>query len=281
MKKLIIMVVALALLVVGFGMADPGINETPENQYVTITTKLDVDGAMTASAKVDYRIDSLDDVRNPIMDALGDRHYTSLYKDDTVVNQYGTLQYTKSLGVDTRTQLTGGSNILASKDIDFVGDAASDITSDEYINVDGVFAGTANINTWALCMMAAADTTQGFPAGCNFAEAQSKTRLTYAKVHTDTSDRFVVVRSDANVDLRHTILVEETASGPSYGDVEADMYVLIQESRNPGDITKVPPRATMHEKIEITDKTRVDDSDIYNFEKDMHYRSGIPLRATT
>jgi len=37
----------------------------------------------------------------------------------------------------------------------------------------------------------------------------------------------------------------------------------------------------MHEKIEITDKTRVDDSDIYNFEKDMHYRSGIPLRATT
>ena len=137
MKKLGIMVIALALFVAGMAMADPGINAVSETQGLsTSTTVVGVGNFNHASSVVITAIDGND---------LGDvpagldqfRYYTTVYTEDTQNSENGYLSYDKDLDVNTGNMLLGQYNVQAVKQITYVGIDASSILTTDYMMLDG------------------------------------------------------------------------------------------------------------------------------------------------
>ena len=87
---------------------------------------------------------------------------------------------------------------------------------------------------------------------------------------TDTDALFVTDSADTPVVVDHDVRVDSIAVGnasyPSVGKVSAYAEGLIMEGR--GNNTK------MYQTIEWSEETSVD-GDIYLFDKDMHYESGV------
>ena len=266
MKKLAIMVIALALLT-GFAMADHGINQTPETQGITTATTIDAVGNFASTTDIQWRI-TTDDAGLSGIPPLGAAatHYASAYTEDTYSNGIGLIAYDKNMDVETSEQLAGQWNIDADKQIAFVGVDGARVYSDEYIMVDGVANSSATADEM-LCVFAAA-ATETFPAYCNFAEAGSTIDMTVANVRTNSMDRFIVPSGDTTVELEHDIAVTELITDlPSMGSASAFMNVLIMEAY--GDTPD-----TMGEKIEFGEVTSVY-GDITAFLKDMNYVSGM------
>ena len=266
MKKLAIMVIALALLT-GFAVADHGINQTPESQGITTATTIDAVGNFASNTDVAWRITTDDAGLNgiPPLNA-GSTHYASTYTEDTMSNGVGLIAYDKNMDVETSEQLAGQYNIDADMQLSFVGVDGARVYSDEYIMVDGV-ARNDTTSDQMLCVFAA-DATENFPAYCNFAEAGSTIDMTVANVRTNSMNRFIVPSGDTTVELEHDIAVTELITDlPSMGSASAFMNVLIMEGY--GDTPE-----TLGERIEYSEVTSVY-GDISTFLKDMNYVSGM------
>ncbi|MDD3092352.1 MAG: hypothetical protein PHG80_12060, partial [Methanoregulaceae archaeon] len=136
MKKLAIMVIALALLT-GFAVADPGINQTPETQGITTATTIDAVGNFASTTDLQWRITTADAGLNgvPPMTQTGAAYYASTYEEDTYSNGVGLIAYDKNMDVETSNQLAGQWNIDADKQLAFVGVDGARVYSDEYIMV--------------------------------------------------------------------------------------------------------------------------------------------------
>ena len=268
MKKLAIMVIALALLA-GFAMADRGIDPIPETQGITTATTIDAVGNFASTTDLQWRI--TDDAAGlagiPPLGA-GAAVYASAYTEDTYSNGVGLIAYDKNMDVETSAQLAGNWNIDADKQLAFVGVDGARVYSDEYIMVDGVGNWTW-IEDVMLCVFAD-DAINYAPAYCNFAEAGSTIDMTVANVRTNSMDRFIVNSGDTTTELEHDLAVTELITDlPSMGSASAFMNVLImEEGVDPFDI---PP---MMEKIEFGELTSVT-GDITSFLKDMNYVSGM------
>jgi len=267
MKKLAIMVIALALLT-GFAVADPGINQTPETQGITTATTIDAVGNFASTTDLQWRITTADAGLNgvPPMEQAGSAYYASTYEEDTYSNGVGLVAYDKNMDVETSNQLAGQWNIDADKQLAFVGIDGARVYSDEYIMVDGVGVNTT-VTDKMLCVFAG-DATTAFPASCNFAEAGSTIDMTVANVRTNSMDRFIHPSSDTTVELEHDLAVTELITDlPSMGSASAFMNVLIMEAY--GDTPD-----TLGERIEFGELTSVN-GDITAFLKDMNYVSGM------
>ena len=267
MKKLAIMVIALALLT-GFAVADRGIPNVPETQGITTATTIDAVGNFASTTDIAWRItDDANGVGG--IPPLGEESvvYASAYNEDTFSNGVGLIAYDKNMDVETSAQLSGQYNIDADKQLAFVGVDGARVYSDEYIMVDGVGNRTDTADVM-LCVFAAAQ-TEVFPAYCNFAEAGSTIDMTVANVRTNSMDRFIVNSADTTTELEHDIAVTELITDlPSMGSASAFMNVLIMEEYANADAP------TMQEKIEFSELTSVY-GDISTFLKDMNYVSGM------
>jgi hypothetical protein len=264
MKKLAIMVIALALLT-GFAVADHGIDPVPETQGITTATTIDAVGNFASTTDLAWRITDDPDGLSGVP-PLDTTYYASTYTEDTYSNGVGLIAYDKNMDVETSEQLAGQWNIDADKQIAFVGVDGARVYSDEYIMVDGV-ANESATSDEMLCVFAAA-ATETFPAYCNFAEAGSTIDMTVANVRTNSMDRFINPSGDTTVELEHDIAVTELITDlPSMGSASAFMNVLIMEAY--GDTPD-----TMGEKIEFGEVTSVY-GDITAFLKDMNYVSGM------
>jgi hypothetical protein len=261
------MVIALAMLVTGFAMADPGIKQTPETQGITTSTTIDAVGNVASSTELQWTMTDETDVRD--VAALEGTVYATSYSEKTQSHGTGLILYDKEMDVETSGVVTGLYNVEATKQIAFAGVDGARIVSTDMIFVDG--AGTYGEEDPEKVICPFFDDSDGsaLPTFCNRAQAGSTIDMTIANVRTTSNDRFVMPAGDYQVELNHDILVTELVEGlPSMGTASAYMDVLIQEGRG-GDDT-----SSMFEKITFKEETTIT-GDISTFEKLMHYESGI------
>jgi hypothetical protein len=268
MKKFGIMVIALALLVTGFAMADRGITPVPETQGIVTSTSVNVVGNFASSTEMQWRItDNAGGLpATPALVAPG-AIYESTYSEDTQTQGVGLMLYDKEMDVETSGQISGQWNVEATKQIAFIGIDGASVVSTDNIMVDGA-AQNKTTSTAVICPFAS-DVSEQFPAYCNRAQAGSTIDMTVANVRTTTTDRFVQPSGDHPVELNHDLRVTElVADVPSVGFASAYMDVLIQEG-GAGNAN-----STLMERIEFHGETSVDGA-ITLFDKLMHYESGM------
>ena len=265
MKKLGIMVLALALLVVGIAMADTGVNQTFETQGVDIVTSIQAEGNMMSTTDVTWKQSSVVPIADMPPAPSAGSYYVSTYSEDTMSNGVGLIGYDKSTRLETKSRLPGQSNIEATKEISFYGADGAEITSTDNIFLDGTgnYSATKDL---AICVFAAGK-SDFIPRFCNTVEAGSTFTMQIVNARTETNDRFVVPAADQSpVELNHNIRVDMYDDIPSYGSVSAFMEGMIQEGRN--NWTK------SYEEIEFSEESKVDGW-VMLFDKDMAYESGI------
>jgi hypothetical protein len=280
MKKLVIMVVTLALLT-GFAMADRGIPPVPETQGITTSTSVNLVGNFASSTETQWRITD-DPFGLPGVPPLFPESaiYESTYTEDTQSHGVGLMLYDKEMDVETSGQISGQWNIEATKQIAFVGIDGAYVVSTDNIMVDG--AANPYVTEYAVICPFASAVTELFPAFCNRAQAGSTIDMTVANVRTTTADRFVMPSADHPVELNHDIRVSELVTDvPSVGMASAYMDVLIQEGRaietSMTDDSIVGVNGfhdPLMERIEFHEETTADGA-ITLFEKLMHYESGM------
>ncbi|MCU0629287.1 MAG: hypothetical protein MUE45_07405 [Methanoregulaceae archaeon] len=267
MKKFVFLFVTMAIIV-GFAMADNGIDPVPETQGIVTSTTIDAVGNFASSTEMQWRTTSNDGglTDTPALTDDG-AIYESTYTEDTVSNGVGLIYYDKELDIETSAQITGQYNVEATKLLEFIGIDGARVVSTDNIFVDGA-ANSAETSESVICPFAS-DVTTIFPAYCNRAEAGSTIDMTVANVRTTSSDRFVTSSGDHTVELNHDILVTELIDDyPSSGTASAYMEVLIQEG-GADDASD-----DLMERIEFSEETTIT-GDITSFEKLMHYESGM------
>jgi hypothetical protein len=271
MKKLAIMVIALAMLVTGFAMADPGMNQTPETQGWSSTTTANVYGNIASSASLTWEMSGNDDVRSIDLADAGERAYVVTYSEDTYSNGIGDIRYDKALEIETMAVHDGAWNVYATKQIAFAGVDGARIYSDDDNMIDGAGTGFANADAPVLCpFFPEAGTDVG--AFCNTVKMGSSIDMTFADVRTTLEgDRFIIPKTDDMVEKNYEISVTpftfaDGTSIPSIGSASAYMDVLVRESR---DIN-----GNLHEQVRYSESTDVD-GEITAFEKIMHYESSF------
>ncbi|MDD1709093.1 MAG: hypothetical protein LUQ33_07995 [Methanoregulaceae archaeon] len=268
MKKFGIMVIALAMVICGFAMADRGIDPVPETQGIVTSTTIDAVGNFATSTEMQWRTTSNEGGLTATPPLMGSGAiYESTYTEDTMSSGTGLILYDKEMDIETSGQITGQYNVEANKLLEFVGVDGARVVSTDNIFVDG--AANPAVTTENVICPFAADVTETFPAYCNRVEAGSTIDMSVANVRTTSTDRFIMPSGDHTVELNHDILVTELVDGlPSQGTASAYMDVLVQEG-GAGDAN-----ASLMERIEFFEETTVS-GDITNFEKLMHYESGM------
>ncbi len=269
MKKLGILVIALAMLSVGFAMADPGMKPVPETQGISTSTSITGTGNLESSTELQWTITNLEPLGDvPPLDATesGSTYYANAYMEKTMNHASGDVGYNKELDVETAAVGTGLTNVQTTKIITFES-ASSRLTSEESIFIDGAGIAYAEPDTPIMCPFSAPE--EGFtnPAFCNRAEAGSYIDMTVANVRTSADTRFIMPVADDKVELNYDIVVTDLEEVPSLGQADAYMEVVIREGRK---TAKYP--TGMFEEIKYTDSTSVFGAILF-FEKDMHYES--------
>ncbi len=274
MKKLGILVITLAVLAVGFAMADPGMKPVPETQGISTFTVVEGTGNLETSTTLEIQISNVEQLGLiPPLHELADVEagstvYSAGYDEDTGNELAGDLMYTKEMDIETDAVGAGLSNIKTNKIIEYEGiSVASRITSDENIYVDGMGLAWEEDASPNLCPFAAAE--EGFtnPAFCNRVQSGSYIDMSIANVRTSADTRFIIDNSDDMVELNYDIEVDMLDGGPSIGGAEAYIKGVLREGR----MVKDYPTG-MFEEIEFEDSTSVFGW-ILDFGKDMHYES--------
>jgi hypothetical protein len=267
MRKFGILVIALALLVTGFAMADRAIAPVPETQGIVTSTSVNVVGNFASATEMQWRItdDPFGLPTIPPLDVAA-AIYESTYTEDTQSHGVGLMLYDKEMDIETSGQISGQWNVEATKQIAFIGIDGAYVVSTDNIMVDG--AANPDVTAENVICPFASTVTEVFPAYCNRAQAGSTIDMTVANVRTTTTDRFVQPSADHPVELNHDLRVTELiADVPSIGMASAYMDVLIQEGSGAAP-------ATLQERIEFHEETSVDGV-ITLFDKLMHYESGM------
>jgi hypothetical protein len=266
MKKFGIMIIALALIVVGMAMAEPGIPQVNEVQGLSTSTTVIAAGNFNAATSVAITLTSGQCITG-IPPLTGGTYYSSVYTEDTQNSEVGYVSYDKDLDVSTANKLSGQYNIQAVKQITYLGVDASSIITTDYMNINSAGTNYGNIGAVTICPFGAA--TQA-PTFCNLVETGSTMGLTVANLNTQMADRFIMKSADPGVAISNSVGVSPYASDlPSMGSVSAYIKGTIKEGgRNNSAAT------SLYETVAFSDTTGVSGT-ITTFGKSMSYTSAF------
>ena len=260
MKKLTIMVIALAMLVAftGMAMADTGINQVPETQGIVTATNIEALGTVTESDSVVWLLGFPDLDVPPLVGT----YYAMSYTEDTIADQ-GLVSYVKGQSLDTANKVAGTYNFNTGKVVEFVGlDTGRMITSENMV-LDGASVGVATTDFF-ICPFAE-DVTTVIPPFCNIVEVGSDADVTIASLTTAANERHVMASGDPAVEINYGIKMTGFGDVPAMGSATAYIDAHIQEAR------------TADGKAEdVTySETSTAAGDISLFQKAIAYQSGL------
>ena len=235
MKKFGIMVIALAMVVVGMAMADPGIPAVREVQGLSTSTTVIAMGNFNSASSVNLQIitgnASLSDIP-PLADGCDSSMdgilYQSVYTEDTQNSEFGYVSYDKDLAVSTGNKISGEYNVQAVKQITYLGIDASSVLTNDYMMVDGAGEDYGTIGQKTICPFGS--TTAKAPSFCNIVETGSAMNLKVANLNTQMGDRFIMKSADPGVEIYNNVGVGAYAADvPSKGSVSAFIKGSIKE----------------------------------------------------
>jgi hypothetical protein len=272
MKKLGIMVIALALFAVGMAMAEPGVPQVQEVQGLSTSTTVIAAGNFNAASSVqitnmhnptDEGSAGLSDVP-PLENAV---YYTSLYTEDTQNSEVGYISYDKDLDVTTANRISGQYNVQAVKQITYLGVDASSIITNDYMLVDGAGVDYGSIGESMICPFGSEAQA---PAFCNRVETGSNMNLKVANLNTQMGERFIMKSADPGVAVYNNVGVGSYAADlPSKGSVSAYIKGSVKEG---GRGTDAEDSDNLYETVVFSDSTGIS-GDISTFAKSMSYSS--------
>jgi hypothetical protein len=273
MKKFGILVIALALLVVGMAMAEPGIPKVNEVQGLTTSTTVIAAGNFNAASSVDITImangahppyGNLATIP-PLNNAL---LYQSIYTEDTQNSEVGFISYDKDLDVSTGNKVSGQYNIQAVKQITYLGVDASSIVTNDFMMEDGAGNDYGTIGSKMICPFGSSAWAPDF---CNRVETGSNMNLKVANLNTQMGDRFIMKSADPGVTIFNNVGVSSYAADlPSKGSVSAFIRGSIKEGGREG--TTPEDNEDLYMTMVFSDSTGVS-GDITSFAKAMSYTS--------
>ncbi len=270
MKILRILLIILAMLSVGFAMADPGMKPVPETQGISTSTSIKGVGNLETSTTlmiIGSSGEPLGDIPPLDSQVSGSTYYVNAYEEKSMNLGSGVVGYTKELDIETGAVGTGLSNVKSTRIITFDGGSTSRLTSEESMFIAGSGMPYAEGDNPSICPFSGSEGGFSNPAFCNQAEAGSYIDMTVANVRTSTDSRFIVSSADSGVELNYDIVVTDLEGAPSTGGAEAYIKVIIREGRN----SATYPTG-MFEELKYSDSTSIF-GDIMFFEKDMSYVS--------
>ena len=235
MKKLGIIVIALALVVVGMAMAEPGIPPVRETQGLSITETVVGTGNFNRATSV--RIDIITGNKSlteipPLADACDTSRdgvmYQSVYTEDTQNSGVGYITVDKDLDVSTGAKILGEDNVKAVKQYTYIGADASSLITNDYMMIDGAGEDYGSIGEQATCPFGS-QTTKA-PTFCNVVETGSNMNLKIANLNTQMAERFIMKSADPGVAISNAVGVSSYAADvPSSGSVTAWIRGSIKE----------------------------------------------------
>jgi hypothetical protein len=264
MKKFGIMVIALALLVVGMAMAEPGIPQVQEVQGLGVQTTVIAAGNFDQETSVAIVLTSGQGIAEVPPLTCG-TYYSSVYSEDTQNSEVGYISYDKDLDVTTANRLAGQYNVHAVKQITYLGVDASSIITNDYMNINSAGNNYGNRSDVSMCPFGGATKAPSF---CNFVETGSNMNLKVANLNTQMGDRFIMKSADPGVAIFNNVGVSSYAADlPSKGGVSAFIKGSVKEGgRN------TATAEALYETFSFADTTGVS-GDISTFAKAMSYSS--------
>jgi hypothetical protein len=272
MKKLGILVIALALFVAGMAMAEPGAIAVAETQGLSVSTTVIGAGNFNAASSVQLSIMNSDgDDLTTIPMADNFTLYTTVYTEDTQNSEMGYISYDKDLDVSTANKLTGQYNVQAVKQITYLGIDASSILSNDYMMLDSAGDQYGGMADQLICPFA---TDTEAPSFCNVVETGSSVNLKVANMNTQMGERFIMKAADPGVQIYNNVAVGAyDASLPSKGSVSAFIQGSIKEGGASGDGRRDSIASTDLAETFVFKDTTGFSGDITSFAKSMSYTS--------
>jgi hypothetical protein len=263
MKKLTIMVIALAMLVAftGMAMADTGINQVPETQGIVTSTNIEALGTVTETDSIVWALGFPDLNVPPLAD--DGVYYVMSYTEGTIADQ-GLVSYVKGQTLDTANKVAGTYNFNTQKVAEFVGLETGRMISSENMVLDGAGEGTDTLDFY-ICPFAS-DVTTEIPPFCNILEVGSDVDVTIASLTTAADERHVMASGDPGVAVDYSIKMTGFGDIPAMGSAAAYINAHIQEART-GDGGKA-------EDVSYSE-TSTAAGDISLFQKAISYQSGL------
>jgi hypothetical protein len=262
MKKFAFAVLALAILVVGIGMADDLVNETPQTQGITTQTAVYALGTVTENDAFVWQQSSEMLNGAPLSEAAGERMYVVSYTEDTIMDQgYG--EYTKQMSLDTRNKVSNQFNFEATKLVDFAQDeqlGLGEMTTEESILIDGAGQNHTSYDRFICPFGSALKST--IPDWCNIVEMGSSfTGFQVENLNTDVEERHVASSADTPAALNYEVELQN-----AYGHTEAWINAHLMEARGNNTLPSVD--------IVYNELTTADGFQTV-FYKRMQYESGL------
>ncbi len=236
MKKFAIAVIALAILSVGFAMADDPIPATVETQGISTTTTVVCLGTVTNSESAVMTTSNMDLRNNPPL-----AEYTQMYEDvDGVLipvpdnyiwtpeRQY-VMSYTEQIladngytefngvqSVDTANKVANQNTFASTEQFDYIASdtAMGRITFSEDLLLDGASQGS-DATQRMLCPFATGD--EGFiPACCNVVEMGGSFTGTAVSAVTGANERHISKAADIPVTVNYNIALTGQGSAAAW-----------------------------------------------------------------
>jgi len=265
MKKYGIMIIALAFIIVGMVMAEPGIPQVREVQGLSISTTVIAAGNFNQATSVDMTL-SHGQCITSVPPLTSGTLYQSVYTEDSQNSDIGYISYDKDLDVSSANKVSGQYNIQAVKQITYLGIDASSLITNDYLLLDGAGEDYGNIASALICPFGA---DVQAPSFCNRVETGSNMNLKVANLNTQLGDRFIMKSADPGIAIFNNVGVSSYAADlPSQGSVSAYIKGSIKEG---GRATAEDPEA-LYETTVFSDSTGISGS-ITTFAKSMSYTS--------
>jgi hypothetical protein len=275
MKKFGIMIIALAFLVVGMAMAEPGIPKVNEVQGLRTTTTVIAAGNFNSESNVNLLISTGQPLAGPATfpPLTNGLVYQTVYSEDTQNSEVGYVSYDKDLDVSTGNKVSGEQNVKAVKQITYLGVDASSIITTDYMMLDGAGEAYGPLNSRIICPFAG---DAQAPTFCNKVETGSTMNLKIANLNTQMGERFIMRAADPGIEIYNNVGVGSYAADvPSKGSVTAYIKGSIREGgRDTATMPALPQEAAtdLYETMTFSDSTSVS-GDISTFAKGMSYSS--------
>ncbi len=273
MKRLGIMVIALALFTAGMAMAEPGVPKVNEVQGLSISTTVVAAGNFDSESSVDMTLASGDDSLAEVPPLDSGLMYQSVYTEDTQNSGVGYISYDKDLDLTTANRVSGQYNVQAVKQITYLGVDASSIITNDYMMVDGAGENYGTVGNKMICPFGS---DVQAPSFCNRVETGSNMVLKVANLNTQMGDRFIMKSADPGVAIYNNVGIGSYAADlPSKGSVSAYIKGSVKEGGREttdaaGNVTE--PAGDLYETVVFSDSTGIS-GDISTFAKSMSYSS--------
>ncbi len=270
MKKLGIVVIALALFTVGMAMAEPGIPKVNEVQGLSTSTTVVAAGNFNSQSSVDITLSSGESALTEVPPLTNGTIYQSVYTEDTQNSEVGYISYDKDLDVSTANKVSGQYNIQAVKQITYLGVDASSIVTNDYLMEDGAGNDYGHIGDKLICPLGSGAWGPDF---CNRVETGSNMNLKVANLNTQMGDRFIMKSADPGIAVYNNVGVGSYATDlPSKGSVSAYIKGSIKEGGRTQAVDPYESNEDLYETVVFSDSTAVS-GDISTFAKAMSYSS--------